>query len=236
MPAVARRLGSLAAAALLAAAPVACSRSDARPAPAGIAASANGAVAGAPADSTVFASADRGRIRGAEGARVTLIEISDFQCPYCKAFHDGVHETIDREYVQTGKIRHAFINFPLAHIHPNATPAAEAAMCASAQGRFWELQDALFDTQAAWAKAADAMPLFDSLATAAKVDMPQWRSCMTSHAAAGVVANDLERARGAGVKSTPTFFIGNRGLVGTYPVDSFRVILDDAIAKARRTP
>ncbi|MDB4878732.1 MAG: putative oxidoreductase [Gemmatimonadetes bacterium] len=215
----------------------ACSRSDARPVAGATSTTANGAVttmagSAAPSDS-VSASADRGRIQGAEGAQVWMIEVSDFQCPYCKSFHDDVAETIDREYVKTGKVRHAFINFPLTRIHPNARPAAEAAMCASAQGRFWQLHDGLFDTQPRWAGMPDATAHFDSLAVAAGVDAAAWRRCMSSHATAALIDADQERASRSGVGSTPSFFIGNRALVGAYPVDSFRVILDSAIAKAR---
>lgn len=182
---------------------------------------------------TASNAADRGRIRGAEGAKVWLVEISDFQCPFCKRWHDDVFGIIDREYVQTGKVRIAYINFPLSSIHPNARAASEAAMCASVQGKFWELHESLFQTQPAWAAMKDPMPSFDSLAVAAKVDPAAWRKCMTTHATAAMIDADRERASRSGVQSTPTFFVGNRGLVGAFPIDTFRIALDSAIAKAR---
>jgi protein-disulfide isomerase len=219
----------------------ACTRSDPTPAaqaaavshaaPAGGAQSAG--LGGNFTDST-SAAADRGRIRGADTTKVWLIEISDFQCPFCKRWHDDTYRTIDREYVQTGKVRVAYINYPIPSIHANAQAASEAAMCASAQGRFWELHDSLFDTQERWTPMKDPMPLFDSLAVVAKVNPTAWRSCMSTHAAAPLIAADRERAEQAGVRSTPSFFIGNRGLVGAYPVDTFRVVLDAAIANAAR--
>ena len=129
-------------------------------------------------------------------------------------------------------MRIAYINFPLG-MHANAQAASEAAMCASVQGKFWEMHDALFDTQPKWEDMRDPMPAFDSLAVAAKVDPAQWRSCMTTHATAALIAADHDRAARACVRSTPSFFIGNRGLVGAYPADTFRVVLDSAIAKAR---
>jgi protein-disulfide isomerase len=178
-------------------------------------------------------SADRGRIRGAPTAQVWLVEISDFQCPYCKSWHDAVYPTIEREYVQTGKIRMAYINYPLSSIHPNARAAAEAAMCGSVQGRFWELHESLFNTQPLWASQRDPMHIFDSLAVAAKVDPKAWRTCMATHATAALIDADRDRAMRAGIQSTPSFFVGSRGLVGSYPVDTFRVVLDSAIAKAR---
>ena len=181
---------------------------------------------------TASNSADRGRIRGAEGAQVWLVEISDFQCPYCKRWHDDVYRTLDKEYVQTGKVRVAYLNFPLTSIHPNARAASEAAMCGSVQGKFWELHDALFDAQEKWAPLKDPMPLFDSLAVAAGANGAAWRGCMASHATVPLIEADQGRASRAGVRSTPSFFIGNRGLVGSYPVDSFRVVLDSALAHA----
>ena len=216
----------------------ACTRSEATPATERGAAAAPAAQPGASgmnsglADS-VSTAADRGRIRGAENAPVWLVEISDFQCPFCKRWHEEAFATIDREYVQTGKVRLAYLNFPLSSIHPNAQGAAEAAMCASVQGRFWPIHDALFRAQDRWAGQENPMATFDSLAVASGVAAAPWRACMTSHATAAIIEADRDRSTKAGVKSTPTFFIGDRKLEGAYPVDSFRVAIDAAIAKAR---
>ena len=95
-----------------------------------------------------------------------LVEISDFQCPFCKQWHDETFAKIDQEYVKTGKVRMAYLNFPLSRIHKNAQVAAEAAMCAGAQGKFWELHDSLFQTQTRWAESKTPIVLFDSLARA----------------------------------------------------------------------
>lgn len=176
--------------------------------------------------------ADRGRIRGAEGAKVWLVEVSDFQCPYCKKWHDEAFAALDSEYVATGKVRLAYLNFPLSTIHPNAQAAAEAAMCASVQGKFWQLHESLFDSQHQWESLKNPMTVFDSLAVAAKVNPIAWRSCMSSHATAAIIDADRDRSSRAGVQSTPSFFIGNRELVGAYPVDTFRVVLNAALAKA----
>jgi protein-disulfide isomerase len=182
-------------------------------------------------DST-SARADRGRIRGNEAATVWLVEISDFQCPYCKQWHDQSFATIDKEYVQTGKVRLAYLNYPIASLHPNARAASETAMCASVQGKFWELHSALFTTQQMWAKLPDPGAFFDTLATHAGVQPAEWRNCMSSHASVPLIEADRERSGKSGVQSTPTFFIGDRMILGAYPVDSFRVILNAALAKA----
>jgi protein-disulfide isomerase len=182
---------------------------------------------------SVSTSADKARIRGAQTAPVWLVEISDFQCPFCKQWHDQVFATIDREYVKTGKVRLAYLNFPLSRIHPNAQAAAEAAMCAGVQGKFWELHESLFISQPRWAELKSPIAVFDSLARAAGVEPKGWSNCMTTHATAKLIEADRDRSTKAGVESTPTFFIGDRALAGAYPADSFRVIIDQAIAKAK---
>jgi protein-disulfide isomerase len=181
---------------------------------------------------TASSLADKARIRGSASAPVWLVEISDFQCPFCKQWHDQSFAIIDKEYVQTGKVRLAYLNFPLSRIHPNAQAAAEAAMCAGVQGKFWELHGALFTSQPRWAEQKSPMAVFDSLARAAGVDSKMWLNCMTTHSMAKLIEADRDRSTKAGVESTPTFFIGDRALAGAYPVDTFRVVLDQAIAKA----
>jgi protein-disulfide isomerase len=216
----------------------ACARSEATPAKESATAAtkeaaarpAAGAMTAGLTDS-VSTAADRGRIRGSETAPIWLVEISDFQCPYCKRWHDESFAAIDREYVNTGKVRLAYLNYPLG-MHANARAASEAAMCASVQGKFWPLHESLFTTQEKWAPQANPMTTFDSLAVAAGVDASAWRSCMSTHATAKLIDADRDRSSTAGVQSTPTFFVGDRKLEGAYPVDSFRVAIDAAIARA----
>ena len=231
-----RRLGALV---IVASTLSACARKDAAsPAPTRTASggdvSATTAVssrAGKPTDS-VSTLADKGRIRGAETAPIWVVEISDFQCPFCKRWHDETYAILDKEFVQTGKVRLAYLNYPIPSLHPNARAASEAAMCASVQGKFWELHESLFNTQEAWAPQKNPMPTFDSLAVAAGADGPSWRSCMSSHATGLLIDADRERTSASGVQSTPTFFIGDQKLEGAYPADSFRVIIGKQIAKA----
>jgi len=195
-----------------------------------------GATSPARFDDSVSAHADRARIRGSESAQVWLVEISDFQCPFCKQWHDETFAKIDQEYVKSGKVRLAYLNFPLTRIHKNAQAAAEAAMCAGVQGKFWELHESLFQTQPKWADLKSPLAVFDSLARAAKVEPKGWNTCMTTHATAKLIQADRDRSTQAGVESTPTFFVGDRALAGAYPVDTFRVVLDQAIAKLKAAP
>jgi protein-disulfide isomerase len=219
-----------------------CARTEAVPAAnAGATSAAAGDVGPATASTSgmsgltdsVSAAADRGRIRGAANAPIWMIEVSDFQCPYCKQWHDASFAAIDSEYVKTGKVRMAYLNYPLSSIHPNARAAAEAAMCASVQDKFWQMHGSLFETQQRWENQPNPIPTFDSLAVAAGVDATAWRDCMSSHATAKLIDADHDRSASAGVRSTPTFFVGDHKIEGAFPTDSFRVAIDKAIANAK---
>ena len=173
--------------------------------------------------------ADRGRVLGAESALVWLLIVSDFQCPWCKMWHDSTFPAIKREYVDAGKVRIAYLNFPLG-IHANAWPSAMTAMCASAQGKFWETQDRLFETQKRWEKLADSRPFLDSLAIASGVDPIQLRECTSKSALQDLIASDQTRANKAGAETTPTFFIGGAKIEGAQPITLFRHVIDSVLA------
>ncbi len=178
--------------------------------------------------------ADLARIQGSPTAPVWVIEVSDFQCPFCKQWHDQNYQKLRDEFVQTGKVRLAYVNFPLAqHIH--AWPAAEAAMCAGAQGKFWEMHDALFTSQPKWEALGSATLFFDSLARATGVDASRWRQCVQSGKMKAWIQADHDRAQAAGAASTPTFMIGDRMLVGATPIEKLRAAIDTALAKSKKT-
>ena len=122
----------------------------------------------APTDSNITR-ADLARIQGSSTAPLWVIEVSDFQCPYCKQWHDQTYPQFLDQFVKTGKVRLAYVNFPLG-IHAHAFPAAEAAMCAGAQNKFWPMHDALFATQTRWENLPSPAPVFDSLAQSTGVD------------------------------------------------------------------
>lgn len=201
------------------------------------------AAARRPADSaradSLLEHADRARIRGDSTAPVWIVELSDFQCPYCKQWHDQTYPVLLREYVAPGHVRLAFVNFPLQQ-HEHAFHAAEAAMCAAVQNRFWEMHDALFGTQSRWTAMSDtaAAALFDSLAVSTGVNHAAWRGCMREGTMRRLVNADRGRGTAAGVSSTPTFFVGDEPIAGAAPIDVFRSAIDRARAKAaaRRSP
>lgn len=184
------------------------------------------------APDTALQRADKARIQGSETAKVWLVIASDFQCPFCKAFHDDAYMQILKDYVATGKVRVAFLNHPMS-MHPHSVISAEAAMCAAMQDRFWQMHDALFASQDRWAQAQNPVTVFDSLATSLQLRMPDWRACMTSHNARPLVDADLARTRRGGVKGTPTFFIADKlSELGAAPYKMFRAALDSALAQA----
>lgn len=182
-------------------------------------------------DTTVERRADHGRIEGSASAPLWVVEVSDFQCPFCKRWHEETYPAIKREYVDAGKVRLAYINFPLSG-HRNAWPAAEAAMCASAQGKFWPMHDALFATQERWEELANPGALFGSLATQVGVDTAAYRACVTRHETRAMIQADIDRAVEAGVNSTPSFLIGGTMVRGAQPPAVFRSVIDSALAAA----
>ena len=177
--------------------------------------------------------ADTNRIMGNPNATVWLVMASDFQCPACKYWHDTQAAEIMRDYVATGKVRFAYTNFPLDHLHAHARAAAEAAMCAAAQGKFWGIHDRLFAKQEEWAAATDPSPLFLQLATASGVDTVAWNKCLADDVMVPVVDADRTRGKTNGVDQTPYFFIGDRRVGGAIPAARLRPILDSAIAQPR---
>jgi protein-disulfide isomerase len=136
--------------------------------------------------------------------------VSDFQCPFCKQWHDASFQTVLTNYAQKGKIRLAFINFPLS-IHPNAVPAAEAAMCASAQNKFWPMHEALFAEQGQWAPLPNPSAKLETIAASIPgMDMAAWRACVAKHATRALIEADHDRWRSVGVNSTPAFSVNGK--------------------------
>src|SRR4051794_40110808 len=182
----------------------------------------------APRDS-ISDRADRGRILGDSTAKLWVIMASDFQCPFCKQWHDADFQKIVNGYVKTGRVRLAFLNMPLG-MHQHALAASEAAMCASVQGKFWEMHEALFIGQKQWEALPDPSAMFASYAGTSGVNMNAWRSCVDKHLTLPLIQADRERVVAAKVNSTPTFFVGDQVIAGA---DANLVgAIDAALSKA----
>ena len=193
--------------------------------------SASAAAASTGPDSTLLKRADHARIEGSASAPVWVIEVSDFQCPYCRQFHDDTYGELKRAYVDSGKVRLAYVNFPLS-MHRNAFAASEAAMCAAAQDKFWPMHDALFTTQKQWEGLAAPQQMFDSLAAAQGVEPAAFKKCMSGHLTKPLIDADIDRATKQGVESTPTFLIGSMMVTGAQPLANFRRAIDSALTIA----
>jgi protein-disulfide isomerase len=167
--------------------------------------------------------ADRGRYLGADSAKITIFEFSDFQCPFCGQFEHDTFAAVDSAFVRTGRVRLIYFNLPLP-IHTNAWAAAEAAMCASAQGKFWPVHQRLFANQKTWSEAARPGPLLEGYAREAGVDLAAFRSCTADDQVARMLVQDISFAIGHGVGSTPTFVLLREPAAGEDPAKAQRVL------------
>jgi protein-disulfide isomerase len=173
-------------------------------------------------------------VKGNPDAKLTLVEFSDFECPFCGRYTRETYGQLDRDYVQTGKIRYVFRNFPIQQIHPHAMKAGIAGECARQQGKFWTMHDQLFANQ----QALEERDLVKA-AGAAGLDLSVYERCVTGNAESKV-RRDLEEGARAGVTGTPYFFLGVaqadgrlkvlREISGAQPYTVFKSALDQVLA------
>jgi protein-disulfide isomerase len=174
------------------------------------------------------------RSKGAASAPVTVYEMSDFQCPYCRTHALEIFPAIEKEYVQTGKVRWVYINFPLVSIHANALPAAELAMCAARMGKFWPVHDLLFQHQETWSPLKEPGPFLLSLADSAKLPRAAVTKCLQSETVRAEIQSEAEGSQRAGAASTPTFYIEGGLLAGARPAALWRQVLDSIYLEKRK--
>lgn len=170
-------------------------------------------------------------ILGKKDAPVTIVEFSDFQCPFCKSFFDETLPKIKSEYIDTGKARLAYRHFPLTTIHPNAQKAAEASECANEQDKFWDYHDQLFTNQADWESLAanEALEKFVEYANTVGIDGETLRECVTSGKMEERVSKDIEDGVAAGVDGTPATFVNGILITGAVPFEQFKAQIDAAL-------
>jgi protein-disulfide isomerase len=175
------------------------------------------------------------RTRGDSAAPVTIYEMSDFQCPFCAEFTRETLPALEREYVATGKVKIIFVNMPLP-MHPNAEPAAELAMCAARQHKFWQMHDLLFRHQSQWARLEDPGPYFLALGDSVGADPSELHACLSTKATRALVRADFNGAVRSGAHSTPTFYIEGGLLIGAQPIEVFRSVLDSIVKVKTQRP
>jgi protein-disulfide isomerase len=185
-------------------------------------------------DAKFMEQAASGRVKGADKAPVTVIEIADFQCPYCGRFAREVAPKIDSAYVKTGKVKWVYMNFPLP-THAHSWSAAEAAMCAGGSGRFWPMHDRIFAEQDTWSALRDPAERFAVYAREAGVPAATYEACVKNDMVASIIVRDLMQTAGAGIGGTPAFAIGNDPLFTGYrPFEEWKGLLDAALKKAAK--
>jgi protein-disulfide isomerase len=143
---------------------------------------------------------------GKASAPVTIVQFSDFQCPYCAKLYTGAETQVRTAYVDTGKVKMYFRDFPLG-FHPNAMPAAIAASCAAEQGKFWEMHDKLFANQATWSGLPEANATFKAYANDIGLNSAAFAACYDTQKPQAAIAADEAEGQGYGVGGTPASFI-----------------------------
>lgn len=170
---------------------------------------------------------------GNKDAKVTVVEFSDFQCPFCEQLFTESLGQIKKDYVDTGKIKFAYRHYPLTDLHPNAQKAAEASECANEQGNFWDYHDQLFQNQADWEglDSAGALEKFVEYANTLGLNGESLRQCVTSGSMAANVKKDLDAGDKAGVDGTPATFINGMLISGAVPYEDIKAEIEKALAK-----
>ena len=189
--------------------------------------------AGKVAGETVAVSPDDDPVAGSADAKVTIIEFSDFQCPFCRKFWGETLPLIKKNYLDKGLVKFVYRDFPLTAIHPMAQTAAEAAECADEQGRFWDMHDKIFSEQDKLGEGTVSFALVDLKDWAAEVglDGEKFNSCLISGKYKDEVLKDLADGTAAGVTGTPTMYIDGKQVAGAQPYETFRLAIDEALKK-----
>ena len=186
----------------------------------------------------VVLSVDGGQLHGDKDAKLTLIEYTDFQCPFCAKYIRDTFPQIEAEYIKTGKVKYVRKDFPLESIYPHAFKAAETVHCAQEQGKGWEMHARLFDNPQQLAP-----PNLPAHAQAVGLDSAAFQQCLDGGKYAAQIRKDMSEAQGAGVTGTPSFFLGvsdangkvkaTRSLKGAQTYAAFKTAIDELLAEKK---
>jgi len=188
--------------------------------------------------SLISISLDDDPVKGNPDAPITIVEFSDFQCPFCAKFHSTTLPQLEVNYIDSGKVKFVYRDFPIQNIHPNAVPAALASECADEQGMFWEYHDLVFENQKKWqGLSGNAMiDTFEQYALELGLNTSDFNTCFESGKYVDEVAKDLQDGVSYGITGTPGFFVGNAELgyvkmIGAQPYAAFQQVIEDQIAR-----
>lgn len=187
---------------------------------------------------------DSEHVLGNADAKVTIVEYSDLECPFCRRFYEGAYQGIKKEYIDTGKAKLIFRHFPL-DFHPYARLFATAAECAGKQGRFYEMHDKIFYEQAkfeedarklqAQGRQVSAKVYADkdmiTFASQLKYDVGAFTQCIKDPAVSTAIDEDTQSGSGFGVNGTPTVFVNGVRVVGAQPFEAFKQVIEAELAK-----
>lgn len=184
----------------------------------------------APAPAGDPPSIDDDAVLGDEDAPVTIVEFTDYQCPFCQRHYEQTYGQIKSQYVDTGKVKLVVRDYPLS-FHPNAQPAAEAAECAGDQDKYFEMHDKLFGGLSAWGNLPDAKPTFEQYAQEIGLDVADYKDCVAKGTHTQEVQQDMADGSAAGISGTPGFWvIGPDGkgemISGAQPFTNFQATID----------
>lgn len=183
-----------------------------------------------PDDPGTPATVDDDAVLGDKKAKVTIIEFTDYQCPFCERHYTQTFKSIKKDYIDTGKVKYVVRDFPLS-FHPNAQKAAESAECAGDQGKYFEMHDLLFGKQTNWVDQTDPLPAFKQFATDLGLDASKFNSCLTESKNAEEIGKDLQDGMASNIDGTPGFWIlgpdgETKKISGAYPYDTFKTEFD----------
>lgn len=171
-------------------------------------------------------------VLGGKKAPVTIIDFSDFQCPYCRIFWENTFSQLKKDYIDTGRVSFVLKDFPLS-FHPGALPAAKGAMCANDQGKYWDMVNKIFSEQAKQGQGTVQFTIDDVKKWASQIglDVAKFNSCVDSNKYQTKIDQDNAEGTKLGVEGTPTFFINSTQLVGAQPYTEFKKIIDAELLK-----
>ncbi|MBN1385935.1 thioredoxin domain-containing protein [Candidatus Woesearchaeota archaeon] len=170
---------------------------------------------------------DDDTVKGDKDSPVTIVEFSEFECPFCGRYYRDTYGQIMDNYVKTGKVKYVFRDFPLS-FHQNAQKAAEAAECAGEQDMYWEMHDKLFESG-----VTGGVDSFKQYAADIGLDTDDFNSCLDSGKMAAETAKDMQDGQAAGIRGTPGFIINGKLLSGAQPYTAFEAAINEALAAAK---
>lgn len=170
-------------------------------------------------------------VKGDPDAPITMVEFSDYQCPFCQRHFLQTYPKLMEKYVDTGKVRYVFKDFPLTSIHPQAVAAANAAHCAGQQEEYWPMHDRLFIEQSRWSGNSEANTVFKTFASELGLDTDKFNACLDAEQFNDDIFSDLQEGISAGVTGTPAFFINGVFVSGAQPYEVFEQIIEQQLGQ-----